>query len=69
MKKVKNWLVREFLPAYAKRALLEEVDRLTEEVTRLKQTVAEQSAYIDGLETGIRSQRKIVINATREVSE
>lgn len=69
MRKFKNWLVREFLPAYAKQLLLDEVDKLRAEIMELKKTIAEQNAYIDGLEAGIRAQRKIVINATREVSK
>jgi hypothetical protein len=69
MRKFKNWLVREFLPAYAKQLLLDEVDKLKAETVELKKTIAEQNAYIDGLEAGIRAQRKIVINATREVSK
>lgn len=69
MRKFKNWLVREFLPAYAKQLLLDEVDKLRAEIVELKKTIAEQNAYIDGLEAGIRAQRKIVINATREVSK
>lgn len=69
MRKFKNWLVREFLPAYAKQLLLDEVDKLKAEIVELKKTIAEQNAYIDGLEAGIRAQRKIVINATREVSK
>lgn len=69
MRKFKNWLVREFLPAYAKQLLLDEVDKLRAEIVELKKTIAEQNAYIDGLEAGIRAQRKIVINTTREVSK
>lgn len=69
MRKFENWLVKKFLPAYAKQILLEENARLAAEISELKATVAEQNAYIDGLEAGIRAQRKIVINATREVSK
>lgn len=69
MRKLKNWLVRKFLPAYAKQLLLDELDKLKAEIDELKRTVGEQNAYIDGLEAGIRAQRKIVINATREVSK
>lgn len=69
MRKFENWLIGKFLPAYAKQLLLDEVDKLKAEIGELKRTVAEQNAYIDGLEAGIRAQRKIVINATREVSK
>ena len=69
MRKFKDWLVGKFLPAYAKQTLLEENARLAVEISELKATVAELNAYIDGMETGIRAQRKIVINAPREVSK
>lgn len=69
MTKFKSWLVREFLPAYAKQTLLEENERLKAETLELKATIAEQSAYIDGLQAGIRAQRRIVINTGGEVSK
>lgn len=67
MGRIGNWLVREFLPAYAKQLLLDEAARSKEEIAELKRTLAEQDAYIDGLEAGLRAQRKIVINTGREV--
>jgi len=36
-------------------------------VADLQKKLAEQYAYIDGLEAGIRAQRRIIINAGREV--
>ena len=67
MGRIGNWLVREFLHAYAKQLLLDEAARSKEEIAELKRTLAEQDAYIDGLEAGLRAQRKIVINTGREV--
>ena len=62
MRKFKKWLISEFLPAWAKDSVLEENRRLQSEITRLRAIIAERDAYIDGLERGIRSQRRIIIN-------
>ncbi len=62
MGKFKKWLIREFFPAWAKDSVLKEVERLTAENEELKHKIAERDAYIDGLERGIRSQRRIIIN-------
>lgn len=69
MGKLKKWLIGEFLPVWAKRTLLEDNARLEAEVAELEKKLAEQYAYIDGLEAGIRAQRRIVINTGREVSK
>ena len=62
MGKFKKWLINEFLPAWAKDSVFEENRRLQSEIIRLRATIAERDAYIDGLERGIRSQRRIIIN-------
>lgn len=62
MGKFKKWLINEFLPAWAKDSVIEENRRLQSEIVRLQATIAERDAYIDGLERGIRSQRRIIIN-------
>lgn len=62
MGKFKKWLINEFLPAWAKDSVFEENRRLQSEITRLRAIIAERDAYIDGLERGIRSQRRIIIN-------
>ena len=62
MGKFKKWLISEFLPAWAKDSVFEENRRLQSEIIRLRATIAERDAYIDGLERGIRSQRRIIIN-------
>lgn len=62
MKKIKKWFVARFLPAWAKETLLKEYENLFRENAVLKARLKEQDAYIDGLETGIKSQRRIIIN-------
>lgn len=62
MKKFKTWLFNTFLPAYAKDTLLREAEKLAAENAELKHQIAERDAYIEGLERGIRNQRRIIIN-------
>lgn len=62
IKKFKKWLISEFLPAYAKDTLLREAEKLAAENAELRHQIAERNAYIDGLERGIRNQRRIIIN-------
>lgn len=62
MKKFKTWLFNTFLPAYAKDSLIKEVKLLVAENEELKHQIAERDAYIEGLERGIRNQRRIIIN-------
>lgn len=66
MKKFKTWLISKFLPMWAKETVLEENEKLRAEVARLKAELKEQYAYIDGLEAGIKAQRRIIINTSRE---
>lgn len=62
IKKFKHWLISRFLPAWAKETLLKEQEKLLRENAALKARLKEQEAYIDGLEMGIRNQRRIIIN-------
>lgn len=61
MSKLKSWLIEQVLPVYARAELVAENERLRAQVARLE-------AYIDGLQWGVRAQRKIVIDA-REVQK
>lgn len=61
MKKFKRWLVERFLPAWAKETILKENEELRQSVAELRQKLNERDSYIDGLEAGIRAQRRIII--------
>ena len=61
MKKLKNWLLCRVLPIWAREALLERIRQLEQENARLREEGNRQRAYIAGLETGMKGQRKVVI--------
>lgn len=61
LKNFKSWLINQFLPAYAKDTVFRENQKLKAEIDRLNAGIRERDAYIDGLERGIRAQRRIII--------
>ena len=63
MKKIKHWFFHRFLPVYLKELLLTENENLRKQIAGLEKQLLERDAYIDGLQAGIRAQRRIVINA------
>lgn len=65
MRRFKKWLLEKFLPAWAKDSVYEDNKRLLVQLERQAQEMRELNAYIDGLETALRSMRRIVI--TNEV--
>ena len=68
MRKLKHWLINKILPIWAKQELLSENQQLRNKITELQMKLREQAGYIEGLEAGLRSQRKIIIN-TGEVNK
>mgnify|MGYP003322723455 CR=1 FL=1 len=64
MNRFKKWLIERILPVLARESLLSEINRLNKQVEDLRKEIIRKDAYIDGLEDGIRSQRRIVINTT-----
>ena len=61
MRRLKKWLLETFLPAWAKDSVYYENRMLRAKLERKEQEIKELNAYIDGLELGIRSMRRIVI--------
>lgn len=61
MRKFKRWLIERFLPVWAKETILKENESLRELVADLRQQVGALNSYIDGLEAGIKAQRRIII--------
>ena len=62
IRKIKHWLYTRFLEVWLKETLLAENRSLREEIHNLRAELDRKDAYIDGLTTGIKAQRRIVIN-------
>jgi len=61
MKRLKTWLLERFLPAWAKDSVYRENALLRAELDKQAREIRELTAYIDGLEAGMRAMRRIVI--------
>ena len=62
MRKIKRWLIENVVPIWAKKDLLKEIARLEKINQEQEIHIKQLDAYIEGLEYGIRNQRRIVIN-------
>lgn len=62
IKRLKRWLIERILPVWAREELMAEIEKLKESNRQLTAERDRLNAYIAGLETGIRAQRRIVIN-------
>lgn len=69
MRRLKNWLYNHFLPMWLKETLLADYRSALKENEALCKELANKNAYITGLETGIKSVRRIVINNSGEVKK
>ena len=65
---MKKWLLEQFLPMWAKETILRDYKIAQLENEELRKKVAELESYIAGLQTGIKSLRRVVIN-TGEVKK
>lgn len=62
MKRIKAWFLDHFLPMWAKETVLADNRKLQLQVAELREQLDQKEAYIAGLMTGMKSQRRIVIN-------
>ena len=69
IRKMKQWLYDRFLPMWAKETVLADNRDLQRKVAELEQKNRELEAYIDGMQTGVRSLRRIVINHSGKESK
>ena len=61
MRKLRTWLLERLLPAWAKDSVYRENMELLTWLERQEQEIQRLNAYIDGLETGLRAVRRVVI--------
>lgn len=69
MRKIKRWLIEKILPVYLRESLIKENDNLRRQLLDLQVKNKALTAYIDGLEYGVRNQRRITIYNGREDAE
>lgn len=62
IKRFRKWLIERFLPTWAKESVLKENEQLKAKLDEQALEIERLNAYIDGLENGVRWQRRIVIN-------
>lgn len=62
IKKIKQWLVDNFLPMWAKETVLRENRQLRKDCEELRCKLEIQTAYMAGMDAGTRALRRIVIN-------
>lgn len=63
MKKIKEWLINRFLPLWAKETVLADNRNLKRIIAEKDQEIRELKAHINGMNAGLRSMRRITINA------
>lgn len=66
LKRIKSWFLERFLPMWAKETVFTENKRLMQRVSELQQKLEKQNAYIEGLEAGMKSHRRVIVNTYSE---
>ena len=56
--KLRKWLFERFFPAVAK----DEIERLRREIVSKDAEIDRLNAYIDGMEFGVRAQRRMIVH-------
>lgn len=62
MKKLREYLINRFLPAWCREELLEENKKLRQKVERQAAEIDRLNAYIDGVADALRRQPRIIVN-------
>ena len=58
---MKKWIVERFLPMWAKETVLKDNRMLRKEIVQLRRKLQEAEAYIQGIQAGMRSMKRIRI--------
>jgi len=61
IKRFYTWLRLRFLPEWARRQLMEENQRLVRQLAELQQENQRLESYIEGMQDGLRRQRRVII--------
>lgn len=61
IKRIYTWLRLHFLPEWARRQLMEENQRLVRQLAELQQENQRLESYIEGMQDGLRRQRRVII--------
>ena len=69
MGRLRDWLVRTYLPAWATQELLEENKRLREKLARCRAEYDALRCYADGLEFGLQAMRNIRVEVVQKGGE
>lgn len=61
IKKLYTWMRLRFMPEWARRQLMEENQRLVRQLAELQQENQRLESYIEGMQDGLRRQRRVII--------
>lgn len=61
IKRFYTWFRLRFLPEWARRQLIEENQRLARQLAELQQENQRLESYIEGMQDGLRRQRRVII--------
>lgn len=67
MKSFRRWLAERILPIWARAELLRQIESLQKTVREQEIEIKQLNAYADGLEAGMKAQRRIVIHNHSEI--
>lgn len=61
-KRIKNWIINKFLPAWCREECLSEIEHLRTKVNNQAAEISRLNAYIEGMRDALRRQPRITVN-------
>lgn len=61
-KRLKNWLINKFLPAWCRQECLDEIQHLREKTEQQAAEINRLNAYIEGMREALKRQPRITVN-------